>query len=79
MSMPTIDLATAVHGAARLRPPGLNAGVEGGRAGKVGVLIHVEPELRKRLRRLAVDEDTTLQALGVEAFEQLLAERTGTP
>ena len=35
--------------------------------GKRGVLIHVSPELSRRLRQLALDEDTTLQALGLEA------------
>jgi len=39
------------------------------------VLIHVSPELSRRLRQLALDEDTTLQALGLEAFERLLESR----
>ena len=32
--------------------------------------------MSKALRQLALDEDTTLQALGLEAFERLLEERT---
>ena len=31
--------------------------------------------MSKALRQLALDEDTTLQALGVEAFERLLEKR----
>ena len=30
--------------------------------------------MSRALRRLAIDEDTTLQALGVRAFELLLAD-----
>ena len=37
--------------------------------------IHVQPELRRRLRRLCADEDLTMQELGVEALEALLAKR----
>ena len=47
------------------------------RQGKKGILIHVEPELRRELRRIAVNEDTTLQALGVEALRRLIEERQG--
>ena len=46
-----------------------------GRDGLVAFMVHVDPELRRRLRRLAADEDTTLQALGVEALEALLTGR----
>ena len=43
------------------------------RQGKHGILIHVEPEMARRLKHLAVAHDTSLQALGVEAFTRLLA------
>ena len=43
------------------------------RQGKRGILIHVEPELARRLKHLAVERETSLQALGVEAFQRLLA------
>ena len=76
------DLAHAVHGAARPQPapvrPARSASAAPGslrapsRQGKRGVLIHVSPELSRRLRQLALDEDTTLQALGLEALERLL-------
>ena len=83
---PQVDLATAVHGAAqkteseRRLPlqPGTKPSVKGeSRLGKKGILIHVEPEIRRELRRIAVNEDTTLQALGVEALTRLIEERQG--
>ena len=77
----TIDLAGAVHGAAQpvvatpaptttsMPKPGRGPS----RQGKHGTLIHVEPEMARRLKHLAVERDTSLQALGVEAFTRLLA------
>ena len=41
-----------------------------------GMLIHIDPELSRRLKHLSVDEDKTLQQLGVEALERLLASRS---
>ena len=41
-------------------------------------LVHIDPELSRRLEHLAVDEDKTLQQLGVEALEMLLASRSNT-
>ena len=43
--------------------------------GKRAITVYVEPEVIRRLKHLATDHDTTLQALGVEAFERLLAGR----
>ena len=81
MARPNIrDLASAVHNAGNPAQP--TAGpdtakrVPKTRQGTKGVLIHVTPPMSKALRQLALDEDTTLQALGVEAFERLLEERT---
>ena len=48
------------------------------RVGKKGLLIHIDPALSKRLKHLAVDEDKTLQQLGVEAVEMLVASRSRT-
>ena len=42
------------------------------RAGKRGALIHVEPETFKRLKRLGLEQDRTLQALGLEVLDTLL-------
>ena len=35
-------------------------------------LIHVAPETLKRLKRLGLEQDRTLQALGLEALDTLL-------
>ena len=78
-----IDLAGAVHGAATqpgtARPTPATSTSRPGRSrsrqGKKGILIHVEPEMAKRLKHLATERDTTLQALGVEALTQLLVGR----
>ena len=90
MTRRNIDLADAVHGAADPHPasarpsPSTETAASRpdkrtrgpSREGKRGIVIHVEPDMAKRLRHLAVDEETTLQALGVQAFEQLLSERS---
>ena len=46
------------------------------RRNKKGVLFRVDPEIAKRLKLLAVEQDTTIEALGVEALG-LLFERYG--
>lgn len=86
MTRKTNVLADAVHGAAAhpsaakplpattARPGrGRSRSRSRSRQGKRGILIHVEPELARRLKHLAVDRDTSIQALGVEAFQRLLA------
>lgn len=78
MAKPTVNLAAAVELATRgLKAKGAASTKGGGREGLVGVMLHVDPGLRRRLRQLALNEDTTLQALGVEALEALLASRRG--
>ena len=47
------------------------------RQGKKGVLFHVDPGVAKRLKMLAVEYDTTIEALGIEALG-LLFERYAT-
>ena len=42
-----------------------------------GLWLRLEPAMHKRLRLLAVQEDTTVQQLGVEALEMLLQSRAG--
>ena len=77
MTKPQRSLADAVHSAASEppRPAGRSTGRAPARAGKRGILIYVEPEMARSLKRLAVDKDTTLQALGREAFDALIAHR----
>ena len=75
-------LADAVHGAAHPPVPERTVGALGptpeprkrtaSRTGKRGVLIHVAPETLKRLKRLGLEQDRTLQALGLEALDTLL-------
>ena len=45
------------------------------RVGEKGVLVYVTPTMAQQLRQLALDEDSTVQALGLEALESLLAQR----
>lgn len=45
------------------------------RNGTAPVTVHISPEARKILRQLALDEDTSLQSLMVEAVNMLLAQR----
>ena len=71
------DLASAVHeasGPRRKKTPRRPYSPPVTRQGTKGVVIHITPEMSRALRRLAIDEDTTLQALGVKAFAALLAE-----
>ena len=71
----TRDLASAVHDAGKTTDTETTYRAPKSRQGRKGVLIHVTPEMSKALRQLALDEDTSLQALGVEAFERLLEGR----
>jgi hypothetical protein len=48
------------------------------RAGRKGIVIYVEPEVADAIRRLAAEFNTTVQALGVTAFE-LLLDKLGEP
>lgn len=59
-----------------MAPPRPPAKVTPGRIGKKGVLTQLDRDTARRLKILAVERDTTLQALGEEAFEALL-ERYG--
>lgn len=43
------------------------------RQGKKGIVVYVDQASGRELRRLALDLDTTVQALGEEAFRDLLA------
>ncbi len=47
--------------------------VQPGRLGKVSVTGYFAPEVRRQLRRLAADADTTIQALLGEALNDLFA------
>ena len=74
---------SAGKGAARESPPEDAAAPaprtpQPGRVGKVSVAGYFAPEVRRQLRRLAADADTTIQALLAEALNDLFAKR-GAP
>ena len=54
--------------------PKTTAAITPSRGGKKAVVLYVEPELAKRLKVLAAENETTLHALGLEALD-LLFER----
>ena len=49
------------------------------RQGLKTVCVHVDPEVQKVLRYLALDEDSTVQALMIEALNMLLSSRGKPP
>ncbi len=66
-------LTNAMSKAAGTRPGLGRAGwVPASRRGKKGVVIHVDPAVAKRLRVMAVQQDRSLQAVGVEALGDIL-------
>ena len=67
------NLETALELAKRSTPA---AAQRASRVGKKGILLYIDTALSRRLKHLAVDEGKTLQQLGVEAFELLLASRS---
>lgn len=68
------SLAEALRPVADAKP---DAAIPRGRRGKRGIVTYVETETARRLKVLAAQHDTTLQALGVEAWH-LLLERYAT-
>ena len=67
------NLGTALELAKRSTP---SAATRASRVGKKGMLLYIDQALSRRLKHLAVDEGKTLQQLGVEALELLLASRS---
>ena len=53
--------------------PGSGSAAQASRAGKASVTGYFAPEVRRQLRRLAADKDTTIQALLGEALNDLFA------
>jgi hypothetical protein len=49
------------------------------RESRVGMTLYYPPEVRKGLKQLAMDEDTTIQALVGEAIDMLLRDRKKHP
>ena len=69
------NLETALDGA-RQTLHALPTAPRATRVGKKGMLLYIDQALSRRLKHLAVDEGKTLQQLGVEALELLLASRS---
>ena len=66
------DIAAALRQARSSAPPSSPAA---GRAGKVGLTVYVDPDVRAQLKALAAEEHTSLQAVVFEALNMLLASR----
>ena len=70
------NLADAVHGAARAdERPREKAAPPADTGATKGVLLRLPSKLHRQLRQLSLDEDTSLQALGMEALKRILEER----
>ena len=66
-------LSNAVSRSRESRPGLGRAGwVPPSRVGKKGMVIYADPALVRRLKILAVRQDSTLQALGLQAIEEFL-------
>ena len=59
-------------------PTAVHKGPPPSRIGKKGVTFYLEPDAIRQLRMIGIDEDTTLQALMVEAANLLLRSRGKT-
>lgn len=80
LARPKLDIAAArrreTHPAPAPGPAPTGSTRPKSRVGKTGIVVYVPPELARALRHVAVDEDSSLQALGLEAFTALLERRT---
>ena len=71
--MSKADLA----GALRLAGAGTTPGKRAERVGKKGFLVYLDPELLHQVKTVALAERKTLQQIGEEALEELVASRSG--
>ena len=70
------SLADAVHGAARAdKRIRSKVSSQSDTGVTKGVFLRLPVDLHRKLRQLALDEDTSLQVLGLEALEQILDKR----
>ena len=68
--MNKVDLSKAVQQLQAEKP--VSSGARPDRAGKKGVVLHLPLDLWRSLKILAAKQDTTMQALGIRAIEDLL-------
>ena len=66
---------TDLAGALRLAGAGTTPGKRAERVGKKGFLVYLDPELLHQVKTVALAEQKTLQEIGVEAVEALVASR----
>ena len=66
---------TDLAGALRLAGAGAAPGKRAERVGKKGFLVYLDPELLHQVKTVALAERKTLQQMGVEALEDLVAAR----
>ena len=69
--LPASDAVAGASGPASARP--FAGARQASRVGKVSICGHFAPEVRRQLRRLAVDTDRTVQDLMGEALNDLFA------
>ena len=66
---------TDLAGALRLAGAGATPGKRPERIGQKGFLIYLDPELLHQVKTVALAERKTLQQIGVEALEEMVASR----
>ena len=69
--MSKTDLAASL----RLAGAGTTPGKRAERVGKKGFLVYLDPDLLHQVKTVALAEQKTLQQIGVEALERLVAMR----
>lgn len=57
------------------KPAGVQSGRQASRIGKRTVIFYADPPVVRALKHLATDEDTTIQALMLEAVDLLMVAR----
>jgi hypothetical protein len=81
MSKSLRDVVAAVSGkppaSADMQAPA--SAVAPSRQGKKGIVVYVSPEAAKEIRMLALELGSSVQALGVQAWNDLLAKHNRRP
>ena len=70
--MSKTDLAASL----RLAGAGTSPGKRPERVGKTGFVVYLDPELLHQVKTVALAERKTLQEIGVQALERLVATKT---
>ena len=70
--MPTVDLAAALQESGQ-RTRTAKVPVPQVRPATTAITVHCDPEVREQLKRLALDQHTTMRRLICQAFNELFA------